>query len=128
MVNSGQLPSAELTRCQLSVANVSDLKINTNLVTRLRSVPHPEIFLGIPLVTYLVTLEAPPWWALRGEKNLRLCSSRTLENAFPNKLFIVFCDGERQRKTKCSITIPWRALYFLPNRCLEISVYMFAYM
>ena len=32
---------------------------------------------------------------------------------------------EKQRKTKCLITIHWEALYFLPNRCLQISVYVF---
>ena len=32
---------------------------------------------------------------------------------------------EKQRKTKCLITIHWKALYFLPNRCLQISVYVF---
>ena len=84
-------------------------------------------FLGISLVAYLVTPEAPPWSTLRGEQNLKLCPSRMLENAFPKMLSIIFCDGKRQRKTKCSKTIPWRALYFLPNRCLEISLYMFVY-
>ena len=88
----------------------------------------PRDFLGTALVTYLVTAEAPPWWALRDEKNLELCPSRMLENAFPKMLSIVFCDEKRQRKTKCFITIPWRAWYFLPNRYLKISVCMFVYM
>ena len=84
----------------------------------------PRNFLGILLVTYLATPKAPPWWALRGRKNLKFCSSRMLENALSKMLSIVFCDGERQRKTKCSIIIPWRALYILPNRCLEIVCYL----
>ena len=84
-------------------------------------------FFGMPLVTYLVTPKVPTWWLLKGEKNLKLCLSRVLENAFPKMLSIVFCDGERLRKIKCLITIPWRALYFLPNHCLEICLYVCLY-
>ena len=58
----------------------------------------PREFLGILLVTYLVNPEVPPWWAVTGEKNLKWCPSRTLENAFPTMLSIAFCNGEREEK------------------------------
>ena len=73
--------------------------------------------------SYLVITKGPPWWAMRSEKNMKLCPFRTLENTFPKTLSIVFCDVERQRKTKCSITIPWRASQLLlRNLCTNVYI------
>ena len=56
-------------------------------------------YLGIPLVAYLMTPEAPQLWAQRSKKNFEICPSRRLENAFSiwtpdlkwiNEVFVYF--------------------------------------
>ena len=126
---NGKIGKTAFTMENLTVANpLTIIQQVYHIMNRYGCSTVSRDFLGILLVTYLMTPKVTPWWVLRGEKKLKLCPSRTLENAFSKMFSIAFCNGERQRKTKCLITIPWRVLYFLPNRCLEISVYMSVYM
>ena len=56
-----------------------NLKCRLNYIVIYSSIADPAIFsaeprdfLGMLLVTYLATAEAPQWWALRGEKNFEI--------------------------------------------------------
>ena len=75
--------------------------VNSNLKKKKKKVfsAVPKNFLSILLVTYLVTPKVLSWWALRGEKILKLYPSRMLENAFP-KNFPLFSamEGDKEKQ------------------------------